>query len=345
MQLQFATGNRIAALKTYQTYQDVLMAELSVKPSPYMVSQSEFIRKATAPRGRLTREPVVTRPPFARSLLEVPFVGRGVQLNRLMSLYEKASVGQPQVVVIEGEAGIGKSRLAAAFIAWARAQGAGVLEGRAFKSYQHLAYQPILGPLRVRLEQELDLRQLLHNTWLAELSRLLPELRERYPDLPPPTVDEVFDPSRFFEALARLGEAYAARTPLLIFIDDLQWTDKATLDLFQYLGRQWTERSTPVMLLLSRRTETRSMDPWLVEWFAYLKRDVPLTRNWDRSPYKISFRSPNRYPAKTVSHKPDKENGQGHDHLWRLCRRRTAEQTLNALVRGSLRKRRGSRSL
>jgi DNA-binding SARP family transcriptional activator len=278
MQLQFATGNRIAALKTYQTYQDVLMAELSVKPSPYMVSQSEFIRKATAPRGRLTREPVVTRPPFARSLLEVPFVGRGVQLNRLMSLYEKASVGQPQVVVIEGEAGIGKSRLAAAFIAWARAQGTGVLEGRAFKSYQHLAYQPILGPLRVRLEQEPDLRQLLHNTWLAELSRLLPELRERYPDLPPPTVDEVFDPSRFFEALARLGEAYAARTPLLIFIDDLQWTDKATLDLFQYLGRQWTERSTPVMLLLSRRTETRSMDPWLVEWFAYLKRDVPLTR-------------------------------------------------------------------
>jgi tetratricopeptide (TPR) repeat protein len=118
----------------------------------------------------------------------------------------------------------------------------------------------------------------LHTTWLAELSRLLPELRERYPDLPPPTGDEAFDSSRFFEALARLGEAYAARAPLLIFVDDLQWADKSTLDLFQYLGRQWTERSTPVMLLLSRRVETRSMDPWLIEWFAYLKRDVPLTR-------------------------------------------------------------------
>src|SRR5437868_6924676 len=140
MQLQFAIGNRIAALKTYETYQDVLMAELSLKPSPHMVSQVKFIRKATAPRGRLTREPMVTRPPSGRSLLEVPFVGRGVQLNRLMSLYEKTSGGQPQVVVIEGEAGIGKSRLAAAFIDWARAQGTGVLEGKAFKSYQHLAY-------------------------------------------------------------------------------------------------------------------------------------------------------------------------------------------------------------
>ena len=278
MQLQFATGNRVAALKTYETYQDVLMTELSAKPSPHMAAQAEFIRNATAPRGKLTREPIVPRPPSARSLLEVPFVGRGAQLNRLMSLYEKAAGGQPQVVVIEGEAGIGKSRLAATFIDWARAQGAGVFEGRAFKSYQRLAYQPILDPIRARLEQEQDLRQLLSNTWLAELSRLLPELRERYPDLPPPTVDEAFDSSRCFEALARLGEAYAAQAPLLIFVDDLQWTDKATLDLFQYLGRQWMGHSTPVMLLLSRRVETRSMDPWLVEWLAYLKRDVPLTR-------------------------------------------------------------------
>ncbi len=277
MQFYFATGNRVAALRTYETYQDVLMMELSAKPSPQMVAQAAFIRNATAPRSRLTRQQIESRPSDVRSLLEVPFVGRGAQLNRLMSLYEKASGGKPQVAVIEGEAGIGKSRLAAAFLDWARAQGAGVLEGRAFKSYERLAYQPILDPLRVRLGQELDLRQLLSDPWLAELSRLLPELRERYPDLPPPTVDEAFDSSRFFEALTRLGQAYAARAPLLIFVDDLQWTDKATLDLFQYLGRQWTTRSTPVMLLLSRRVETRSMDLWLVEWLAYLKRDVPLT--------------------------------------------------------------------
>jgi tetratricopeptide (TPR) repeat protein len=278
MQLQFANGNRVAALKSFETYQDVLMTELSAKPSPQMVAQAEFIRNAIAPRGRLTREPLGVRPPSVHSMLEIPFVGRGAQLNRLMSLYEKAAGGQPQVVVIEGEAGIGKTRLAATFIDWARAQGAGVLEGRAFKSYQHLAYQPLLDPLRVRLEQEQDLRQLMSDPWLAELSRLLPELRGRYPDLPSPTVDEAFDSARFFEALARLGETYAARAPLLIFVDDLQWTDKATLDLLQYLGRQWTERSTPIMLLLSRRVETRSRDPWLVEWLAYLKRDVPLTR-------------------------------------------------------------------
>src|SRR3989441_2009962 len=55
MQLQFATGNRVAALRTYETYQDVLMTELSAKPSPQMAAQAEFIRNATAPRGKLTR--------------------------------------------------------------------------------------------------------------------------------------------------------------------------------------------------------------------------------------------------------------------------------------------------
>jgi DNA-binding SARP family transcriptional activator len=276
MQLYFAIGNRVAALRAYETYQDILMKELQAKPSPRMVAQAEFMRTATTRSS--TREQIGTHPPSAGSLLEIPFVGRGAEISRLMSLYERASHGQPQVVVIEGEAGIGKSRLAAAFLDWARAQGAGVLEGRAFKSYQHLAYQPLLDPLRTRLGQEQDLRQLLGDIWLGELSRLFPELRERYPDLPPSTVDEAFEASRFFEALARLGQAYAVRAPLLIFIDDLQWTDKATLDLFQYLGRQWTERSLPVMLLFNRRVETRSMDTWLVEWLAHLKRDVPLTR-------------------------------------------------------------------
>jgi DNA-binding SARP family transcriptional activator/tetratricopeptide (TPR) repeat protein len=277
MHLQFAIGNRVAALKTYETYRHVLMTELSAKPSPRIAAQAEFIRNASTSRDRLARKPVASPLP-TRSLLEVPFVGRGGQLSRLMSLYEKAACKQPQVVVIEGEAGIGKSSLATAFIDWARAQGASTLEGRAFKSYQHLAYQPLVDPLRAWLEQEQDLRRLLGTTWLAELSRLLPELRERYPDLPPPTVDETFDASRFFESLARLGEACARRGPLLVFVDDLQWVDKATLDLFQYLGRQWTQRAAPVLLLLSRRVETRSTEPEMSEWFASLKRDVSLTR-------------------------------------------------------------------
>src|SRR2546423_1274009 len=142
MQFQFATGNRIAALKTYESYRDVLVKELQAKPSSRMATQAKFIRNASPPPRKNTCEQTRPHPSSARPLLDLPFVGRGAEFSRLMSLSEKASGGQPQVVVIEGEAGIGKSRLAAAFLDWVRAQGADVLEGKAFQASQRLAYQP-----------------------------------------------------------------------------------------------------------------------------------------------------------------------------------------------------------
>jgi predicted ATPase len=153
-----------------------------------------------------------------------------------------------------------------------------VLEGRAFQTSQRLSYQPLIEALRTRLEQEHDLRQWLGDAWLAELSRLLPDLRERYPDLPPLTINGAFALSRLFEALARLSQALASQAPLLIFAEDMQWADGATLDVFQYLARHWTEHKTPAMLLLSRRTETREMDPDMSEWLASLSSTISLTR-------------------------------------------------------------------
>jgi DNA-binding SARP family transcriptional activator len=276
MQLQFASSNRIAALKTYETYQDVLMTELSAKPSQRLVALAEMLRNASPPRGAHSGAGRCTT--TARPLLNVPFVGRGVEVSRLMTLYEQASSGQPQVALLEGEAGIGKTRLAATFLDWLKAQGVEVLEGRAFQTSQRLSYQPLIEALRTRLEQEHDLRQWLGDPWLAELSRLLPDLRERYPALPPPTINGAFASSRLFEALARLFQALASQAPLLIFADDIQWADGATLDVFQYLARHWTEHKTPAMLLLNRRIETREMDPEMSEWLASLSSTISLTR-------------------------------------------------------------------
>ncbi len=276
MQLQFTSGNRIAALKTYETYQDVLMTELSANPSRKFVALAEVMRNASPPRAAHSRAGRCTT--TARPLLNIPFVGRGAQVSLLMTLYEQASSGQPQGALLEGEAGIGKTRLAAAFLDWEKAQGAEVLEARAFRTSQRLSYQPLIEALHTRLEQEPDLRGWLRDPWLAELSRLLPDLRERYPDLPPATIDGAFASSRLFEALARLSHALAAQAPLLMFVDDMQWTDAATLDVFQYLARYWTEHGTPALLLLSRRTETRVMDPQISEWLASLRSAIALTR-------------------------------------------------------------------
>jgi DNA-binding SARP family transcriptional activator len=276
MQLQFASGNRTAALKAYETYQDVLMTELSAKPSPKLVTLAEVLRSTSPPRGARSRFGKCTT--TARPLLNLPFVGRGTEVCRLMTLYEQACGGQPQVVLLEGESGIGKTRLAAAFLDWVRAQGANVLKARALQTSQQMSYQPLLEALRTRLEQEHDLRQLMSDPWLAELSRLLPDLRERYPDLPLLAINEDFASSQLFEALTRLLHALAAQAPLLMFVDDLQWVDAATLDVFQYLAPHWRGQRTPALLLLNRRTETRDMGPQMSEWLADLSSTISVTR-------------------------------------------------------------------
>src|SRR6266700_3514456 len=107
----------------------------------------------------------------------------------------------------EREAGIGKTRLADAFVEWVKGQGADVLAGRAFETGSGLAYQPLVEAIRRRIERENAPDDLLSDIWLIELSRLLPELRERYPDLPASGGDDTTAGIRLFEALVRLGQA------------------------------------------------------------------------------------------------------------------------------------------
>src|SRR5204863_7298880 len=102
---------------------------------------------------------------------------------------------------------------------------------------------------------------LLSDSWLAELSRLLPELRDRYPDLPPPTADETTARVRLFEAVARLGQALAERAPVILFVDDVHCADAASLDMLHYVGRRCQESGAHILLLLTLRTEALATTP------------------------------------------------------------------------------------
>src|SRR5437868_4365552 len=175
-------------------------------------------------------------------------------------------------------AGIGKTRLASEFVAWAQAQGAEVLSGQAFEMGGRLPYQPLVEALRPRLEKENAPEDLLDDVWLAELSRLLPELRVRYPDLPAPTEDELSAKLRLFEAVARLVDALAKPAPLVLLLEDLQWLDGASLDLLRYLGRHWKGHGSPVLLLGTLRREGLEPSSPLAAQLADLGRDLPISQ-------------------------------------------------------------------
>src|SRR5712692_10297280 len=276
MRLHFAAGDRAAALQAYDTCRARLSTGMQTEPTPETVALASRMRAVAPPR----RKEVLTRPAglSPAALLDSPLLGRTAELSTLIKLYHSAQHGHTQVVLLEGEVGIGKTRLASEFLAWAEMEGADVLQGQAFETGGQLPYRPLIEALRPRIERENAPDDLLSDTWLAELARLLPELCDRYPDLPDPVGDKSVARNRLFEAVARLGQALAARTMLVLFIDDVQWADATSLDVLHYLARRLAESETPALLLLTLRVGEREMRRVVAERRTGLERALQLTR-------------------------------------------------------------------
>ena len=275
MQLHSALGDRPAALQAFERCRAVLERELSVEPSLETMMLAERIRSQTSP----VREPVMHEAPSPREAWEFPLTGRAAEHRALVTAFQTMLQGRMQVATIEGEPGIGKTRLAREFLKWARAQGADVLEARAFETGSRLPYQPLVEAMRSRLEGEQDLQALLGDVWLAELARLLPEFHEQVPGLPPPlSLGEAEARTRLFEAVARLGHALAKRAPVVLFIDDAQWADAASLDVLQYASRRWATAHLPVFLLYTFRSDDLASSVALADWLGSLERNLPVRR-------------------------------------------------------------------
>jgi predicted ATPase len=274
MRLRFSQGDRAGALRAYANGRAALADQLQVEPEPETVALVKRIRH-TAPvrppqfRSLLPPHASHGRPPA--NLLDGPFLGQPAEFGTLIECYQRVHAGQPQLVVLLGETGIGKTRLTSEFLGWAQAQGADVLVGRALQTGRQLPYQPLIDVLRRRLEQERAPDELLSEVWLAELS-------DRYPDLPIPVTDEALGHNRLFEAVARLVQLWAAQRPLVLLLDDMQWADTATLDLLLYLTRSLAQQPAPVLLLLNLCIGADSCTDAQSTWLMALKRTrIPLT--------------------------------------------------------------------
>ena len=137
-------------------------------------------------------------------------------------------------MLVTGEAGMGKSRLAEEFLLWASQQGAVTAKTRSYAAEGQLSLAPVTDWLRSD-GLRAPLRQ-LDAVWLTEVARILPELLAEQPDLPHyESVTEYGQRQRFFEALARA--ILVASQPLLLLIDDLQWCDQETLEWLHFLLR------------------------------------------------------------------------------------------------------------
>lgn len=276
MRLRFSQGDRVGALRAYTTCREVLAHELELEPEPETVALAKWIRHTAPVRSVPSPSPYSSPGQPPAKLLNGPYLRRSAQFGSLIDCYRRVDAGQSHLVLLQGESGMGKTRLATEFLGWAQAQGAEVLMGKALHTGGRLPYQPLIAALRHHMEQAPD--DLVSDVWLTELVRLLPELRDRSPDLPVPTRDEALGHSGLFEATARLLRAWAARCPLVLLLDDMHWADTATRDLVLYLAQSLADEGAPILLLLNLRAGAETFPDPQSTWVMALKRTgIPLT--------------------------------------------------------------------
>ena len=189
---------------------------------------------------------VETAEPTSALAASGDFVCREKELALARDVLHEALAGRGQLLLLVGEPGIGKTRLAVELGRIARERGALVLWGRCQEGEGERAYGPWLQILRAGLsEWDIDgVAVELGEGAAAELATLLPELRERLPELPPVEEDAEHARALLFDGLERLLRGRAAETPLLLVLDDLHCADEPSLRLLRSLCHTLVEHRT-----------------------------------------------------------------------------------------------------
>jgi tetratricopeptide (TPR) repeat protein len=210
-----------------------------------------------------------------------PFVGRGPEFGLLIGLLARLTAGSGHVVLLEGEPGIGKSRLMRELDRYCRARGLCTLDTNCYEIERAMPYQPVIDLVGKALEAApTEALQKLAPVSLAEIAALVPSVAER---VAVPSLSADFPEARqarLFRAIAQLFSALAAGRQLVLMIDDLQWADDASAQFLHYLARQATRG--PLLLVCAYRDEIESHER-LAALVQSLRREgharhVPLAR-------------------------------------------------------------------
>ncbi len=253
-------GNVAEALLAFDSVRVMLRDELGAPPAPALTALHERLLGQLAPSPRTaSAAPELPLPGIIDRSERRTFVARGAERRRLHDRWAQVRRGQGMLVLLTGEPGIGKTRLASRFAAEVHATGALVIYGRADEETV-VPYQPVAEALRHLVAHADSLE--LDPGLTARLGPLLPELPRS------PAED---GRHALFEAAAALLERVARRRPLLVVLEDVHWADTPTLLLLRELVRR--AEAAPIMVLATYSDVALAPSAPLQRVLADLRRD------------------------------------------------------------------------
>jgi len=236
------------------------------------------VRETSEEEPHPARSAIPLPPPLAAPA-PIDFVGREAELAQMHFVWQQATLGRQQLLLVAGEPGIGKTRLALEFARARGAEGATILVGCSDEETL-VPYQPFIESLTwyIRHCPDAELRaQLAASGGGADLGAFVPELRTRIPDLrAPATVDPEGQRYRLFEAIGGMLAAASRARPMLLVFDDLHWADKPTLLLLRHVMR--SARAASLATFATYRESELGRTHPLAEILATLRREPGVSR-------------------------------------------------------------------
>ena len=239
MRANAAAGEPAAALAAYERLRQTLASELGTDPVPRVPGPPPRRPPGRPGDGGRMEARRPRRPRRARSRSDPGFVGREVEFAELAAAWKEAVGGRPGMVLVLGEAGIGKTRLVEAVAELAGATGGLVVQARCYEAERSLFLQPVAEAVRAAaLALPPGRVAAAAGDAAGTLAELVPDLR-RLLDLPGyERAPAELQRRRSFEAVAAFVRGLAAQQPLLLAVDDLHLAGASTLELLHFLRRR-----------------------------------------------------------------------------------------------------------